>query len=200
MPRSPRVEDTSLPVEAVDVSSIDGGIPFPTFDAEEQRRPRRGSRAGIWNEINASRAGRGPIIKEVSLAVTAPHLYRPRPFLARHLLTTLGPRHTAALATATATTSVAALTRWSRSSRWRAACPPRPSRPTSLVRWVRSRVRAFGCLSVAANSNPHPHPNPNTNPNPNPNPNPNRQPHHQPHPNASASLWSAAASRSSSRW
>jgi len=94
MPRSPRVEDAaSLPVEAVDVSSIDGGIPFPTFDAEEQRRQRRGSRGGIWNEINASRAGRGPIIKEVSHAVTAPHLCRPLPFLARHLLTTLAPPH-----------------------------------------------------------------------------------------------------------
>ena len=66
MPRSPRVEDAaSLPVEAVDVGSIDGGIPFPTFEDEEQRRPRRGSRGGIWNELNASRAGRGPIIKEV---------------------------------------------------------------------------------------------------------------------------------------
>ena len=66
MPRSPRVEDAvSLPVEAVDVGSIDGAIPFPTFEDEEQRRPRRGSRGGIWNELNASRAGRGPIIKEV---------------------------------------------------------------------------------------------------------------------------------------
>ena len=96
MPRSPRVEDAaSLPVEAVDVGSIDGAIPFPTFEDEEQRRPRRGSRGGIWNELNASRAGRGPIIKEVALAVTAPHLYRPRPFLARAetglSITTLAP-------------------------------------------------------------------------------------------------------------
>ena len=69
-PRSPRVEHAaSLPAEAVDNHGIDGGISFPTFAAEEQRRPRRGS--GIWNELNASRPGLASIIKAVALATTA---------------------------------------------------------------------------------------------------------------------------------
>lgn len=94
MPRSPRVEDAaSLPVEAVDVGpleaveavDIDGGIPFPTFDAEEQRRPRRGSRGSIWNELNASRAGRAPIIKEVAPPSPRPPVPHPRDRDRHHL-------------------------------------------------------------------------------------------------------------------